>query len=427
MSNFSNNSLFKGKSGEGWILLKLFETLKQQSLLDQALELGRQCCNDVRQNTTMVGKSSLADGVSGVLLFLIYLSRYCREEWLQTGIIQNVRLLVNNAGINDYGLYWHGISDSPDRALGYRYGNSGIAMVLSELAIVTGNTCFDELATLALKYEQYYANGSEVNIPLNIGYEAIGKLPVLQLPASIFDYAGLNKQFLKKNFPGTIKLMEIYFPDEMLAFYKSDHIRLPGEFRTLIKEIEHRGVQQKLNLVFRQECFLLDLHQSLVQYQYKPEDEAIERIEQVLLLPVNDFSNVFLTLADDIWIFDPEPDIDYTQTITSSVIQFLFTEYGTNSFFYKVNRFKKIDKHPLGILKAVCHFFGKGSTIGVAAKAMLQFLSTHKKEFHLLYREILQDQPGDNVEQQMHYAVLRAIRASLILGLLQVDTSACVS
>ncbi len=154
----ANYALLYGKTGLAHFYIRLFQASGRKEFAARALDLVQDCL-DPEWWSPLFEKTSLAEGISGFLLFsLSFFQATGMSE--MAGVAERLTgALIDQARMADNGVFWPG-NGSDDRTwCGMAYGGSGIALALLQLATATADDQLLRLGEMAINFDCLHASG----------------------------------------------------------------------------------------------------------------------------------------------------------------------------------------------------------------------------------------------------------------------------
>lgn len=154
-----NPSLYDGISGIIYLGLELFRVTGKKLYLQQTLNLYEM----YRQKILAEQTEDMLIGISGILMMMVSLYHYTKDEKLVEDIAALVTTLLEKSLVAEAGIKWGNNLLSMDSLSGFSHGNSGIAFCMLQLGKYFENEELIWLAEQAFRYEDLYYNPSQNN------------------------------------------------------------------------------------------------------------------------------------------------------------------------------------------------------------------------------------------------------------------------
>jgi len=156
-------ALYTGRLSVSIMLLKLYDTTKKEFYKHRAKELALNCESFL---TLPSIANDLINGIAGVILGLLHLHSYLKEDWIINLIDKFTKKLINNCHFHKSGgLYWDRSEKQICGLCGYSHGAAGIGFVFLELGHYFNNPSFYIIAELAFLYENSWYDKEKTNWP----------------------------------------------------------------------------------------------------------------------------------------------------------------------------------------------------------------------------------------------------------------------
>jgi hypothetical protein len=152
----NNYSLFCERSYLGFLYIELFKLRQEQIYLLKAKEIVQEYLNGYSFHYSIVTKSSLYDGLSGIFLLILHLYSESPEIWLLELIEQILDKLISQAEKVGDAVYWGGICNQDLCNIGINFGNAGIAFALYQAASFFKNIPLMNFAKKSIAYENTF-------------------------------------------------------------------------------------------------------------------------------------------------------------------------------------------------------------------------------------------------------------------------------
>lgn len=133
-----NFSLYTGRAGVAMMLIRLHNLTGEQQLLTEAITIMKNAGGEYLDSSYVT--DFIYDGRAGTLLTLLHLYNSTGKESLLGLIKSFTKKIIQNAGINDRGLYWENKEGySYAASSSFALGSAGIGYVFAELASYFGD------------------------------------------------------------------------------------------------------------------------------------------------------------------------------------------------------------------------------------------------------------------------------------------------
>lgn len=160
-----NYSLYFGKTGLAHLYTRLFEVSGRKEFSARALALVQDCF-DPGWWPPAFEKSSMAEGISGFLLFSLSFYQATGEAAM-TGVVQRLlSVLSDQAELGNDGVFWRGNGPDGRHWSGMAYGGSGIALALLQGGMASGDHQLLDIGKLAMNFESSCDAGEKSTFPL---------------------------------------------------------------------------------------------------------------------------------------------------------------------------------------------------------------------------------------------------------------------
>jgi len=424
-----------GDAGIALVFLQLSRVLHDESFLLLATRI-LQNSNPLCQDCT-VGQPSI-DGKMGADLVRLYAgqltgSTQWTEAWFtDVAVLKND--VLNNSGASKLSLY---------------DGLAGIGLVFSNAYALTGNRrCLDMAHAVGARLIDNFPAPQEMETSnrsgLFSGSAGIGYFllrlakpeepdplffPVLEGRTGgdkeeVIDWTGLNNAVLEKQVKQTVSLVRSWFPDETRLFLEEKGPLSHNEFGRLVHDLGKEGLptekQQLLQKSLDKDRFIAKIRQGNSASKLIDDSRFVMAMDKVFSLPMEQFLQLSVSVAADLHLLYQEDPIDLQHPLSPQQATHLLTTYGLSSYFFRIDRFNRVEENTMGVLRILVDLCAYKNNIKDIIDAQVQMVMQQNEELRAGIMNLLGINDKSILPQVLESKGIEYVQAGLMMGLLEI-------
>lgn len=232
----------------------------------------------------------------------------------------------------------------------------------------------------------------------------------------------VNRLLVQKNYKETLNLLKKHFRPETDTFLLQEPPLYPSQLQDFVATLK-KARPDTDNWALVQE--MLERERAgnrLRESQGRPVDDDVlygQRVDQVFQISRSQLLSLRLVVSDRFFILKREPVIDLTEKVSAAVLQELLTEYGSLSYFMRIDNFNQVQIQRLDIRRLYVDQFITPATVDEVAAIIISFVERQDEENINMLIAGLEVESLDAVKEVLRERFLEAMQWLLAIGLLE--------
>ncbi|MGO4294309.1 lanthionine synthetase LanC family protein [Chitinophaga sp. RAB17] len=241
------------------------------------------------------------------------------------------------------------------------------------------------------------------------------------------DQPTVNRMLVQKNYKETLNLLKKHFQPETDTFLLQEPPLYPSQLQDFVATLK-KARPDTDNWELLQE--MLERERAgnrLKELQGRPVDDDIlygQRVDKVFQISRSKLLSLRLVVSDRFFILKREPVIDLTEKVSAAVLQELLTEYGSLSYFMRIDNFNQVQIQRLDIRRLYVDQFITPATVNDVAAMIISFVEQQDEENINMLIAGLEVENLDAVKEVLKERFLEAMQWLLAIGLLEESPAA---